>query len=188
MLMQLSFDIKKRGHRYSIYIERNVCLYFKSKNEAMLYVRKYKSVLQDNLRILTELNLQVHAMYMQNYEILNFDTISGFNELQKTYLHQNELIFFNRGGDEKTTVQFNKIRVCFNLIEDMNTLMIKFFSKTRKDTNILNRLYALRKMHLLVINNYNEEIKGVYGAIGYRGKIVELKPLNNDIEIETFGT
>ncbi|UII79559.1 hypothetical protein [Flagellimonas sp. CMM7] len=164
---------------YSIHIEREVFHLFKTKKEAKDYIRKYKNVLTDNLPIMLNLQMQLEMLRNQHYQFMNTRLQRELYQNLVDFEKEFALIFWNNGGDNFTYVQFNKIRVAMNIIDNAIAI-IKRYGQVNKHKVLLNQLYAIEKIFILMQKNYNQEVRGLYVAHGYREGLRTLKPSINE--------
>ncbi len=178
----LKFKISHFNNNYEIYIEREVSHLFRTKKEARDYIKKYRAVLTDNLPIMLNIQGQLEMLRNQHYQFMNTQfQRSLYNELID-FEEEFSQIFFNRGGDNHATVQFKKIRVCFNILENV-VFTLKRYGQKNKRAVMLNQLYGVEKILILTEKNYNREVKGLFVAHGYRESLRKLKLTKNEEHI-----
>lgn len=145
----------------------------------MDYISRYRSVLTDNLPIILNVHSQLELLRNQHYQFL---TTSLQRDLYRCFMDFEEefsMIFWNRGGDNETYVQFNKIRVSFNILDTI-VQKLKQYGQKYKRVVMLNQLYGIEKILILTEKNYNREVKGLFVAHGYREGLRKLKPIQNE--------
>ncbi|WP_036385055.1 hypothetical protein [Muricauda sp. MAR_2010_75] len=178
-MQKLQFKITHLRKTYRIYIERDVVHLFRTKAEANQYIKKYKSVLTDNLPIMLNLEFQLNMLRNQHFQFMDTrmqrNLLNAFIDFHDSY----GMIFCNMGGENECAVQFNKIRVSFDFLFDIVDFM-KDYGQRNKKPVLLNQLNGISKILVLTERNYSNEVKGLFVAHGYRGRLQSLKPSENE--------
>ena len=177
----LSFKINFFGNKHRIFIERNVELLFNSKREAQIYVRKYKKTVHDNVIMLNYMKSNMVNLATLYYQFFDFRTKVSWNAKVADFDGEFLQIYHNRGGDNHSYVQWNKIMVCFNCLEDM-IYIAKGYAQRNKKPELLHQLYPIEKFYDLLYGTYRRDIKGLFVYNGHRTKVIDLIDTRNGIQ------
>lgn len=174
---QIKFSVTFHRKKYDIYIERGLHHRFKNKFEVTKFIKKYKLAVHDSVIIMGNLFAQLHAIRQLWLPYYNVETKLALREHVKDFEDQYFMIYNNKGSNGGSYVQFNKIRVCFDVLLDMINTM-KIDAQKNKRSVVLNNIYAIDKMYGLVLQNYVSEINGLTNGVQYRSEAIKLKRFN----------
>ncbi|WP_299116850.1 hypothetical protein [uncultured Winogradskyella sp.] len=156
-MKQISIDFKLSDfhEKHTIHIGRGEFLKHSSKTFLKNYIRIYKKVLTDNIKILNSLHQQVNSIYRSFYFDFNSITIHRINEVNSSFTKEFDLILHNPYANENYT-HFFKISNSFNALFEMIELLYEA-SKRNKNYSLKNQIYPLKKQVNYLYDKYNEE-------------------------------
>lgn len=183
MPKQLNLEVQKWEGRkprnfevgkYYIYITgwKNA-IYFERKKDAEKFIRVYKKIINDSIILQREISQLSYALYMQYYAFLPGEYQVRIKQYHTDFNDRLNWAFNNHVTDE-SYVHWNAIRVAFDRLEDMISLMVKY-GQQYKQPEFNQRIYAIRKMFELTANNFNLELKGIFPASAYRNKVLSIE-------------
>lgn len=121
---------------------------------------------------------QLFLLKNHYYQFFNFKELNFLNNVFCEFENQFLQIYHNKGYEVKSYVQFNKIKVCFNLLDDI----IQFFKKhaqKNKRVVLLAKIYPLEKFYELLHNSYVSDVQKLYVNHGYRTRLIKLDDEND---------
>ena len=149
--LKISVSLSEYQEKHTIYLGNGEWLKHKSKTFLKSYLRTYKKVLLDNVRILNSYNSQIYALYRTFYFDLSVLEVDKFNQCNSTFNSQFNWMFDNIGGCQNSII-FSKISSCISI--SLDTLYIlKEHSQLHKNYSLKNQSEAYIKM----IENFREK-------------------------------
>ena len=155
--LQVSFSNLTKKH--SIYISRGNYLEHRSKTFLNKYLRTYKQVLIDNIKILNSLYKQSSSVYRSFYFDFDFRTVNRLAKLNQTFVEEFDMILYNPYQTENVNVFF-KISTSFEALFEMAQTMYDH-SKTHKNYALKNQVYPLIKQLHNLYENYHSDRKSL---------------------------
>lgn len=141
--IQLSKERNEKG--YYIYIERGVELKFTNKKKAEAFERKFRKVLEDNVRILININSQIYNIYNLHYIDLNPRTTRYIREQLIFFLKKQDYVFGNY-SQGNGSIAFQSISYLF-MCNENSLWELKTFAETHKNYGLNYQCKSLLKMH-----------------------------------------
>jgi hypothetical protein len=149
--ISISISLSEYQEKHTIYLGDGQWLKHRSKTFLKLYLRTYKKVLLDNIRILNSYNSQIYTLYRTFYFDLSDLDIHQVNECFTNFNNQFNWMFDNIGGCQNSII-FSKINSCIEI--SLDTLRIlKNHSHKNKNYSLKNQSEAYIKM----IQNFQEK-------------------------------
>lgn len=152
--MKKQLEIKITFSQYkenpSIYLGHAEWLKHKSPTFLKQYLRTYKKVLMDNIRILNSYNAQIYALYRTFYFDLPVSEVYSINKCNNDFNTSLNWIFDNIGGCQNSII-FKKMDSCISISLMMLDIMLKY-AQTYKNYSLKNQSEAYIKM----IENFEE--------------------------------
>ena len=142
--LKITITLSEYQEKHTIYLGNGEWLTHKSKTFLKSYLRTYKKVLLDNVRILNSYNSQIYALYRTFYFDLSNIEIDQFNQCNKTFNKQFNWMFDNRGGCQNSII-FSKISSCISILLDA-LYILKNHSQLNKNYSLKNQSTAYIKM------------------------------------------
>ena len=87
--LKITITLSEYQEKHTIYLGNGEWLTHKSKTFLKSYLRTYKKVLLDNVRILNSYNSQIYALYRTFYFDLSNIEIDQFNQSRQRSIHCN---------------------------------------------------------------------------------------------------
>lgn len=180
MSNKLIFETVTRGRKHTIFIERDLRLSFRTKKEMNTFIVKYKSVLKDNIQMLFQLSAQSYNLYTLHYIQMDYKVSKKYKD---AHLDFNEEMFrihnTVNAGDNKTAIQFIKIRNCFNLLDD-GLFILKDFAQRYKIYALRYQVDSILKLVNSLHTAYEIDLKQYDVYTGYKERVKNLKLVQNE--------
>ena len=149
--LNITITLNQNKEKHTIYLGHMQWLKHKSKSFLKLYLRTYKKVLLDNVRILNTHNTQIYALYRTFFFDLSPIDVEKISHEFERFNKQFNWMFDNRGGCQNAII-FSKISSCISI--SLDTLYIlKEHSQLHKNYSLKNQSEAYIKM----IENFREK-------------------------------
>ena len=145
-MKQLHFEISLSEYNepHTIYLGNKEWLKHKSKTFLKLYVRTYKKVIQDDVRILNSYNSQIYALYRIFIFDLSDVEVEHVTECFQRFNKSFNWMFDNIGGCQNSII-FSKINQC--IFSSLDVLRIlRTHAQTHKNYSLKNQAESYLKM------------------------------------------
>jgi hypothetical protein len=142
--LKIELSLSEYNEKHFIYLGNNECLKHKSKSFLKIYLRTYKKVILDNVRLLNIYNAQIYTLYRSFYFDLSLVEIQHITDYFNMFNKQYNWMFDNIGGSQNVIV-FSKINVCVNNCIDILQIL-KGHSQTNKNYSLKNQSESLLKV------------------------------------------
>ena len=166
--LSINISLSEYHEKHTIYLGNGEWLKHKSKTFLKLYLRTYKKVLMDNIRILNSYNSQIYILYRTFYFDLSVIEVEKINQCLNTFNSQFNWMFDNIGGDQNSII-FSKIDSCIGIsLETLQILqnhaqLYKNYSLKNQSQSQIKMIvnfkekYELEKRSLELNTNYSKE-------------------------------
>lgn len=153
--LKIKLELSQFKENHIIYIGFNEQLKSKSKNFLKLYLRTYKKVILDNLRIVNKHNSEIYSLFRNFYFDLPTIEVSRITELFNNFNKSINWIFQNIGGDQNS-IFFSKIHSCIEINSEILNIL-KNYCLRYKNYSLKNQVSAYLKIHHDFLKNYQNE-------------------------------
>lgn len=177
-MKQLDLEILSYRKKFRIHLGSGQWLTFDTKTSAEKFLRKYKRVLNDNVKMLNLLQPNVNALFRQSYFQL------GSAQVRKIYEHLNdyddrfEYIFKSFSSGNKNAFVFSNINSCFDsLLQIVEELHV--FAQRYKNFNITCQTTPLLKHLQYLQSSFNADKRCLLVNEAYK-KVKQLQPIRQD--------
>jgi len=142
IIIELNFSPSKN---YLIHLGGQEWLNFKSKHFVEEFIRKYKSVLIDNIRYLSSFQSEIYQLYRNYYFVFDDRTERQILASLHNFDDRFGFIFQEYSKGNQNAFSFNNISYCFATAVDTLSLM-KDFAKVYKEYSLKNQVFAKLKI------------------------------------------
>lgn len=153
--LKISISLSKYQEKHTIYLGGGEWLKHKSKTFIKLYLRTYKKVLLDNVKILNSYNSHIYTLYRTFYFDLSNIEVERINQCFITFNKNFNWIFDNIGGCQNSII-FSKINSCIAILFDTLKILQKH-AQVHKNYSLRNQSEAFIKMMMNFEEKYESE-------------------------------
>lgn len=153
--LEISFKLSQHHEKHTIYLGNSEFLKHKSKTFIKNYVRLYKKVLMDNVRIINSYNAQIYGLYRTFYFDLSTIEVAKVNHFFTSFNSDFNWMFDNIGGEQNSII-FNKINACISRSFDILEVLKEHGAK-HKNYSLKNQAESYLKILKNFEEKYNEE-------------------------------
>jgi hypothetical protein len=165
--LSITISLSEYQEKHTIYLGDGEWLKHQSKTFLKLYLRTYKKVLLDNVRILNSYNSQIYTLYRTFYFDLSDIEIHEINGCITNFNSQFNWMFDNTGGCQNSII-FSKINSCIEISLDTLNLL-KNHGQHHKNYSLKNQAEAYIKM----IENFKEKYESEKHSLGLNRNVKE---------------
>lgn len=148
--LKISISLSQYHENPTIYLGNVEWLKHKSQSFLKKYVRTYKKVLLDNVRIINSYNAQIYTLYRTFYFDLSDIDVHNFNQYNNDFNTSFNWMFDNRGGCQNSII-FSKIDSCISTSLKMLYILLEH-GQLHKNYSLKNQAESYIKM----IENFDE--------------------------------
>lgn len=171
---KLKFNVTFHRNRYSIFIDWGVSHKFKNKNQAKEFIKKFRSVIHDNVLVLGSIQTQLLTIRHFYSPFFNNHTKREVKAVLEDFEQSYYWIYGN--FSPQSHVQFNQIRIAFGAVQSFLDILKKDAQKNKRKV-MLAQIYPLQKMYNLCLSSYASDIRGLTEGVSYRTELKTINPL-----------
>jgi len=134
-----------KNQKQEIHLGNCEWLKLKSKTYTKQYLRKYKKVLLDNIRIINSYHLQAYTLYRTYYFDLDHRTTRRVEEAFNDFSESYSLIFKSYSSGNHNAFMFNRIDTTISMLSDA-VLILKRHAQQHNNYSIKHSTNTLLKM------------------------------------------
>ncbi|CAH8285887.1 hypothetical protein EV196_106134 [Mariniflexile fucanivorans] len=149
--LKISISLSEYQEKHTIYLGQGEWLKHKSKTFLEAYLRTYKKVLLDNVKILNSYNSQIYTLYRAFFFDLSDIEVERVSNIFAEFNKQFNWMFDNIGGCQNSII-FSKINTCIFISLDI-LYILQSHAQTHKNYSLKNQAEAYIKM----LENFNEK-------------------------------
>ena len=165
-MKNLHFEIEEKEHYCSIHLVNCEWLKFKNKTKAKKFVRKYKKVILDNVRILNSIQPQINQLYRQNILQLEEGIKRSVRQSLLAFDDRFEYIFkiFSPGNNNDFVL--GNIEKSFDHLESAAFILFSFAKKYKNYSLKASTRPILKNLELLY-KQYKKDRKSLKVDMAY---------------------
>lgn len=134
-----------KNEKHTVHLGNCEWLYFKSKRFLRDYLRTYKKVLLDNVRILNSYHLQAYIIYRTYYFDFDIRTTRRVEEALGDFTESYNLIFKTYSAGNHNAFIFNRLDITISMLSNAVSI-IKRHAQLHKNYSIKHSTNTLLKM------------------------------------------
>lgn len=142
--LKLEISLSEYNEKHFIYVGNRERLEHFSKRFLETYLRTFKKVILDNVRILNLQNAQIYNLYRTFYFDLSGIEVERISNEFEQFNKNFNWMFDNIGGNQNQIV-FSKIDRCINICIDILQIL-KGHAQTHKNYSLKNQAESLLKL------------------------------------------
>lgn len=142
--LKIEISLSQYHEKHKIYLGGGEWLEHKSKTFLEKYLRTYKKVLLDNVRILNSYNIQIYGLYRMFFFDLSDTEVHQITQLFDDFNRSFNWMFDNRGGSQNSIV-FSKLSSCVQTTFRILNIL-KNHGQKHKNYSLKNQSESLLKM------------------------------------------
>lgn len=174
-MKKIEMEIWNDEHFSSVHLGNGEWLKFKNKTKAEKFVRKYRRVILDNVKLMNVLQPQINLLYRQNILQLDESTKRSIGFYLKNYDERFEYIFKIFSSGNQNSFVFQNIDNCFEHLHSSISLLYSF-SKKYKHYALKDATRPILKNLEMLYGQYDQDKRNLRIDETYL-EVKEVKPL-----------